>query len=471
MQIPFRKKVTPGSSEFEIGVPEEWINDYEFFFSNIHLVPDYFSRMATQYELDPARELELQRSLDLRVRVCYPVVKAVVPSYTLSASTPPLMTYRFVAAFNNHFFANKNTHQRFCGVFMDWCPKDVYQDPDGYVLDRNGAFYPSPDAYDEDKHYGKLPDPEVRKFPWVNNYTLPINEKVLTSQVRLRICLAPKTSLYCSNLTIFKSLGFNEVDLGPLMKATGSQDLLVNDTEDWKIFRASLPPPILFVHKANCKFACAPSAAVVVAVAEPVELSVEQWGDNAEVVEAMNRSLEAVGDVLNVKLSVLYDSDTFKFKFAFPSDGKMEASLEMDPELSNRLGFGVGSAIDRFAVGEPRDTTQKVVDAHLMSQALVMDTGNVNVYLADAPSNTLKGDAGFLMADLYPDPQGLLKPLHGVCEPAATQVVTRLKDTENRVLLRFRLGRVYELGNVDRFEWRTAAYVFGTLSGRPLATV
>jgi len=466
VQVPFRQKIPPGSSEFDIGVPEEWMQDYEFYFSNIHLVPDYFSKLAASYKMDPDLELKLEHRFNLKVRVVYETAKSAATkeaAFTLSPNTTYSLR-KVVAMFNQHFYANKLKGQRFAPVFLDWSTIAT-DNPNGMVEEDPEFHYPD-EEFNADSHSDGLPDPEIRRKPWANKYRLPADARL--DHYVLRLCVAPLTALHMSNLETLEKLGFRKSHLGT--SVAHKQNRLRNDSEEWRIIEAHNSPDLMtFQLKHALKMTAQPCDPVAVLERDPVVLAIRDWDDTTQVCESVNRALRSVSDVLNLDIKLTFNLEEHKFHFTFPE--LFDVTLETDPELVLRLGYPAGNTMDRRQPVAERDSTIKVVDAQLLAQSLVMDTGNVNVYLTDAPSNTVKGDAGYLMADLYPDPQGLLKPASWSCPQAATQITSRVKTAERTVQLRFRLGRVYEFGKMDRFEWRTAAYVFGTLAGRPLATV
>lgn len=458
--IPFRELIPRGSNEFNIQVPQEWAKSYDFYFSDIQLVPDYYSHEAAQFDLDPDVELDTTTVYQFRVEAQYKDPKAVNPlpfEYPKGKTTPS----QFIKSFNDHFETNKHPQQKFTPCFIDWDNFD--RNPTEATIADAETYYNM--GYDASIHSNALPK-SVRDLKGVNNSVFPTTTNPLALEmVRVRLNVAPQSMLVFSNDSHINNLGFSVRDIGG--RKGHRQFFIYNMDDEWKQVTALIKPPTEFEATHPIKVWSHPIQNKIIGPLVSVVISLKDYLDHAALVKKLNQAFKKAADVINVEFAIMYNQTKQKFEFMYPSDSNMLINIFMEGTMATRLGYPFVKYITQDMIPEMVLAKPDISDISSKAKSLCMDTGMINVFLDDVPTNTVKGDNGFLMADLYPDPMGVMKMSMYCFSPPMARVSTHLAGPQNTITARFHLSRVYETGTLAPFVWKTNAYIFGSLRGQP----
>ena len=132
---PFRIMIPSGESTFTVHVPKNYIHpDRKFFFPDLKLSPDFFSREADRLELDA--DPEMDKFVDYPIQVKADVKDPMAlfgPKYIHSKTVKT--THDMIENINHHFESNKPEWAITTPFFIDWIDKDVHEtnDPKKYV--------------------------------------------------------------------------------------------------------------------------------------------------------------------------------------------------------------------------------------------------------------------------------------------------------------------------------------------------
>ena len=253
---PFFEEVPEGESSFTIAVPRTYASytgpnntkdakKREFYFSEFHLTPGFYSLRAAQLGLDAEEQNAMP--IEMLFRIVYTIDKDL---YKLEGDKEVKFdqgdrAYRLDNLMKeiNIYFENKKpesiTHSP---VFLDWVDKDWFRetrgeeveeaeeeeeefnfnkqvDPAVLVANNLNKYYedvPEGSALAKLLYLGAL-EPSMQKIQGVNNYKFPINainhEEVM-SDIRVRIHIAPLTKILISSPTLLTQLGFTPEQYG-----------------------------------------------------------------------------------------------------------------------------------------------------------------------------------------------------------------------------------------------------------------
>ena len=117
----FRIPIDIGHSTFTVRVPRHHLNgNRRFFFSQLNLIPDYFSQEATKQELDADPDKDNFMEVDLSVKIKFENQKTTFApdGYANTASKAKLTDA--MAAINEFYEQNKPSYANTSPCFFDW---------------------------------------------------------------------------------------------------------------------------------------------------------------------------------------------------------------------------------------------------------------------------------------------------------------------------------------------------------------
>ena len=138
----------------------------------------------------------------------------------------------------------------------------------------------------------------------------------------------------------------------------------------------------------------------------------------------------------------------------------------MDPELSQRLGFGLGGTVtEENAKGKKIIDSSDVKDSRKKAIALAYDTGIVVISDENSFSCSTVGIFERVMGNLYPTHDGQLKlSEYDVChDPATMKVPHYMDDSDGFVKARFKLWRFDENKVLIPLVFKMGSYIQGNL--------
>ena len=105
---PFKNYVVAGSNTFTVPLPQQWIQNRGFYFEKIYLLPDYYSKQAAAYNLDPQMELSEEMLFQLALTLRYTSSKTFYPD-PFDVRTVSLKTKQFINQLNQSMETKKPT--------------------------------------------------------------------------------------------------------------------------------------------------------------------------------------------------------------------------------------------------------------------------------------------------------------------------------------------------------------------------
>ena len=172
-------------------------------------------------------------------------------------------------------------------------------------------------------------------------------------------------------------------------------------------------------------------------------------------------------ETYNLKIGFNFNKAEKTFKFSFPENKHLEnLTLVMDPELSQRLGFGLGGTVtEENAKGKKIIDSSDVKDSRKKAIALAYDTGIVVISDENSFSCSTVGIFERVMGNLYPTHDGQLKlSEYDVChDPATMKVPHYMDDSDGFVKARFKLWRFDENKVLIPLVFKMGSYIQGNL--------
>ena len=117
----FRIPVDIGQSTFTVRVPRHHLDGQrKFFFSQINVVPDYFSQEASKQELDADPDADQPMEIDVSVKIRFEDnKKTFAPDVYTNAAANVKLTDA-IEAINNYYETHKPSFAHASPCFFDW---------------------------------------------------------------------------------------------------------------------------------------------------------------------------------------------------------------------------------------------------------------------------------------------------------------------------------------------------------------
>ena len=466
----FRIPISRGESTFTVRVPRHHLDGHrKFFFSQINVVPDYFSQDATKQQLDADPDLEEPVEVDVTIKIKFEDPKtAFAKSYTNPAAKSKLADA--MAAINTYFETNKPNFAHTSPIFLDWVDivSGEAQAADDYVPLMAPVYYGK--NLNATDHLDFLPQ-SVRNVPGANNYMPPLGTFVspagFAERIRLRFWMAPYTKVaFSSKDPMATDFGFLEQQLGewhPQYK----QYILMNNSAYYVPVMIGKLAPNFNLARPNFKLAVVPLLPVLQGAIGKFQIVKKDLYNNAKLFEALQKFFKQNSQATNTVFSISYDANNKKFVFNFPESDRVTLNIQCEPDFAHRLGFGHVATISKGMQALPQDDPGNIVDAKKKALTVVYDTGPILCTLDQMSSNTTSGALDQYMAALYPHESGILSMPQSVCSCSSnlTTIHPLTQASAAYVPVTFRLLRIYEDQSISDFAWKCKAYVYGVLQG------
>lgn len=467
---PFQIKIPAGTSTFDVAVPRMFC-DRKFHFSKLILSPDYFSQQAAFYNQDLEEDLEstvngyhMYATLRFSKDVLFPA-EQFDQSKTTARTIETL-----IREINNYFEVNKPTGMSRSPLFFDWIDTQFVDDTeDDYTEVVQGLALTYYDTEFTQALHGNAIPPSVRDLPQVNNAVYPgkVPIEEVADRIRIRLHLAPEMMATLSTDVQLKSMGFSVEDYG---KRSGKNRIVVkNETDEYYVLTASNPPFNAYTWSANTltKMQVAPISDTWIShVYEFTNLTIRNDKSNTLVAKEITDGVNNIAKWSNWNFSFRYDVTDHKFKFGFPNNSDLRATLYVSQALALRMGYGMVRSIESQSEPQSILEIRDIKESSKMALALVLDTGLVIVSVKDLSSNTTSNIENQFMASLEPKHPGILKMK--ACETNVGVFVPYYKTGSGAYSnIQFELFRFNEHGQPIKFAWKIGATVMGVLSSDP----
>jgi len=316
----FRIPILSGESTFSIRVPRHHFeNNRKFFFSQLNLVPDYFSQDAEDQKLDADPDLELDVDKEMTIKIHYPKHKTVyIPEAFSSTGATPLIK-DVIANINIYFESNKPDFALTTPCFIDWIDlveKAAEKDVLDYVPRMSEIYYGPGRRSSEFTDY--LPS-STRMLEHVNNFMPPlgtmISPKAFADRIRLRFWMAPFTkAIFSSKDPFANDFGFMENQMGTYNTQL-KQYHLINDTPNWLPMMTGKLAPKLELTRKDFKFAIIPSRIFNEGHIKEIQMKKKDWMDNEKLAETLADRIKRTYAMSNTIFSFVFNADEKKFVF------------------------------------------------------------------------------------------------------------------------------------------------------------
>lgn len=464
VNIPFRLRLEAGETTFKINVPRRFIDKSErkFGFECLTLMPDYYSKQAALYGMDPESEttttVEHPIKLEFRLESRF---HQTDHSHTWGQTANNVHMGVVIKSLNAHFQRIKPEGRVYPPVYIDWFHLRTLfgDDTEGFYKDNAKELYG--EEFDPVKHKITITE-EMRNFGDINTFKFPTSDdETVMSDIRLRIIMAPNTTLAFSNTDLPEFMGFGDLQL-PEERVNKQVQFYNNRASSLHIIDVQKEPSVFVARGART------SKVHVYFYAKEGEspvgyISTTRAGERkpAQLAEDYSKGISALAKSCNFNLRLQFVEEEGRFKFVYPSNPYVTINIRVPSYVAHQLGY---DEIERIkptmipkAMFKP-DVDQK--DYAKKATTLVLDTGMVVVNLEQNSSQQISQFQTTMMAILEPTREGVMKINNN------SMLVPRVSVSYYNPVLEFVLHRFNEIGEPASLEWKVGAYIQGVLSGK-----
>ena len=475
VSCPFQTYLGAGKSKFSVNIPRPFLTGpgvnprkRKFYFSHLRVVPDFYNRDAYLFNFDTLEDLSVR--LDYSLAIWYYQSYDLYPSaLDYPRESLPGMA-NFFATLNRWSVSIKPTSIVKPPFFVDWIDTDYNWEtiaasnfPDWAQLATDFTTIHAGDYYGERfdplKHSNSLPS-HFRKIPFCNNFLFPTQASVdseILDRVRVRIAVAPNTRVSFSSKKMLQCLGFDA------QRRAGTRLGFVNrDPDKYQYFVADQYPLINTPIEAS-RITVTPAAESYF-VTRSVSFTPKEKRSNEELAKTFKLLLDNLANETNVDLSLNYGKTTGIFSFQWPTNKKVNVELSGDPELFQRLGFGLVSEVNRNSISKEF----KIGDKESASKAKVLcfDTGQIVVTCQNTSSNMTSVSNNEYLVSLVPVGVGVMEMPPLTLDYLSIVPPAFEGGREDTVPFNCRLWKFDDRGKMVPFSWNIAATVSGVLKGK-----
>lgn len=458
VHITFSQHLNAGETFFQVPVPQQYLDkDRKFGIEFLSLVPDYHSKQAVLYNMDP--ESEKTSLVESTFTIDFEIDGSFYQTNPWEQAQENVSMGIVIQSFNNHFLRTKPTGCIFPLVYIDWYHLDVMGLDSAASLEfyKRMAIDLYGEPFDELKHLGNGPT-KMREFKTFNGLLFPTtsNNPTLTNKIRVCLWIAPNTKVAFSNYDLPIMLGFTDNRL-PEKRVNRQVAFFSASMDNFSTPRCD-GPPTMHVAKGMKTNKVHVYMLSKTGTSKPGRLltTLSRMHSSIKVAEDYNKAIQYQAQRLNFHLQFLYDVVQKRFRFVYPASQLIRLAVNVTTRVAMQLGFGPTEQI------LPQMVAQVVVenDENLQEKALalVLDTRMVVVNLEQCASQHNFHFNNTLMAILEPDSLGILTTKRNMSLP-------RVPVSYYNPTLEFALRRFDELGKPINLEWKVGAHIQGVLSG------
>ncbi len=478
VSCPFQTYLGAGKSKFVVSIPRPFLTGNlpgnlqpvkrKFYFSHLRIVPDFYNRDAYLFNFDTLEDLSVR--LDYNFGIWYYMSYDLFPGpLEYPRETLPNLA-NFFATLNRWSVSIKPTSMIKPPFFIDWVDSESRTEalmernvPDWAQLAKDFTEMHAEDYYgedfDADRHSNKLPS-HFRSIPFSNNFLFPTQasrDPNLLDRLRIRIALAPNTKVSFSSKKMLQSLGFDA------QRRAGTALGFVNRDPDKYQYFVAEEAPFVDTPLVAARITVTPAAESFF-VTRAISFTPKEKRSNEELGATFKTMLEKIAKETNVDLNVSYGKTTGIFTFQWPTNSKINVELSGDPELYQRLGFGLVNEVNKNSVS----TVFKIGDKESASKSKVLcfDTGQVVVTCQNTSSNLTSVSNNEYLLSLLPMGIGVMEmpPLtHDYLSIVPPAFEGGQQDT---VPFHCRLWKFDDMGKMVPFSWNIGAVISGVLKGK-----
>lgn len=466
--IPFRSFIKPGETSFVVPIQRKFTDHPKrhFGFESITLMPEYQNIQAFAYKLDSKAELESVVNYPIQLEVSYRAnYFSKEEGKAWSYLTSQVRIDTVLSSINQHFEKNKPTGTYYPPVFIDWLHMESVNENEtlrGYQEEHAEEIYGEP--FNAEKHATWLPG-SLANMKQFNNCIFPtITSEEFMDDIRLRLWIAPNTTITFSNQNLPLAMGITAEQM-PSKNKRG-QIPFVNENKEHYMMVYPWDKPLVddlpIAELRGVKINCYTTKDTLLSPLGQLVTEKQRVRDPVKLAQDYSKTMLEMGKKMNIYLSLTFDQATKLFKVVFPNNRNIAVRLFVPFDVVQQLGFdpSYGEIIDDRSVPSPVKTDLETEDLEKKSVALVYDAGMVAVDLSQQRSQLSSHSGNFLMATLHPRKDGTLRNRIYFGDVPRVHVSSTNPD------LRFMLLRFDDRGIKSPLDWPVGAYVFGTLNGK-----
>jgi hypothetical protein len=469
----FQERIPSNSSIFSIPNPNRYRDGIPRTFSlkYIHIVPEYFSMLATQNSLDNEELNPIVTKHNFKFEINFkPKYYAKADLFEHSVAEGTYVLTDLLKELNTAIDRARPNSMSYPPVVFDWIdeylvgyPKITKDIIDRYFLEAQelvykmevGADGEEKNTYKEATHANVLPA-SARSMPNCNNYLFPDEPEAIVES-RVRMIIAPNTKVSLSNESLLAALGFTPKAYG--QRGALQRFHIVNKNPDMCLeVIAAKPPP------QDLKIAVGKASKFYISVAFPTivfskVLTTTKFKEKRPemLFKDMEGFLKSVSSDCYIAFKIQYTAK--RFTFTLVDDDFITTKIYIPPSIQEYLGFS-NTVTSTNKISSAIDPTDLDMTKYLgLSKVLTYDTCHVIVTVASIPSMTNIGQGEQIMAALVPK-DDMLKMVKGVSP--------KVIFPENEQTLIFKIYRQSEAKKMIQLGWPIDCYVYGMLAGEPI---
>jgi hypothetical protein len=480
VNIPFQMFVPPGESSFEVQVPRHYdiVNHGSgqipsrrmFHLSQLCMTPAYYSQKAAQLDLDSKGELDVPVQFDLRTTI------KILPNFDQDVRWEHEggEINKTIKKFNSYFETTaKPNGLKTAMCFIDWIdsrwplPEEEEEEDDvdfETLIQENLTEYYG-DFGVADAVQNALEE-SARTISNVNNYLFPIKaitDETVLGNIRLRLHIAPNTSVHFSSAVLLRLFGFDFEQIGN--RGKNQRFYFHNPNMDEYIcITAEQSPQSATLLKSTDKVGVTHMSKIWASRTIDKALPLRDFRKNDVLKTQIKEMIKDIARENNIDIGFDYNAETKKFSFSFPSNPNIIIVHIVPKELASRLGFGSGvTKIDKNSIAEAITGLSNVESAETLAKTLVYDTGVVLATHDRLGSMSTMGMSEYFMGCLWPRADGTIELKRTADAPPAIFLPTSGTAFAN---VHFNLWVFNDDGSTRKLEWKTGVYLAGILQGK-----
>lgn len=452
--IPFKIKLKQGESKFYLDVPDH-ILDKNFSFTDLDLIPSFYSLQASQLNLNEDPEFAAPLADPLSFKIKYRKKFTDLPEFVGDKEE----VVDFMKDFNEFVELNKPAYVPRCSAFVDWTFVDPENKPfkgsiNKLIREQSMALMGVDDPL---PFSNALPD-SVSDAGLGNDYVLPHGFED-NENIRIRLWIAPYSRLVIRSQEIVDTLGFTGV-----IEVKNRQFTINNGGTTWRSMLGKQTPKKTFA-KTGWKIDVGPLD-VAASPNHYLLISQSMLSKPSLVADEINAGLQALEQKTNVSLKLYYTREDGRYQIKFPDTKNMDVTVVLPKAAASVLGF-VDNSVTRNTRSLASATDDDNFDTLKRCRALAIDTSAVVVTQNNLSAFNLIGSTNYYVATLKPSSAGTMHLLKlDACTPVLNFNALNPSQIPAHRIVQFQLCAFDDFRNLKPLNWPCSSFLQGMLVGR-----
>lgn len=482
----FQERIPINSSGFSLPNPNTFRDgiDRMYRFEYLEIVPEYFSILATENELENENINPTITRNSIRFECGFTEkFYGETNQLEINLSKGEQKLSSFLSELNKFTDENKNPAYLFPPLVVDWVNNKILTLRDNanlltYLHRDAELFYKTKPEVDEDgeetenevttfvekTHTNVLPV-STKNMPFVNTFLFP-DDDISFLNTRVRFIIAPNTRLSFSNLLLLNLLGFTSKAYGE-KRGEKNRYHIVNTSPDKRMEVIAENPPVdqilNIIGTTNVYISLANS--FVSFTREYLSTKYKESKVTTLIFNELNNLFKKVSRDCYIQFGILYDAAVKRFKFVFSDNPTFGSRIVLSSGLQKMLGYNSNVINHSNTVSNNIDPTKADITKFLnLCKILTQDTCDVIVTLANVPSLLNRGQTEQIVAALLPK-DDILKKVKTVSP------YFRVPENDQDVVFKIYRHSEGGRGKVISLGWPIGCYIYGMICGKPIKTI